>query len=451
MAARSSILGDVRSNHPLNWTLPQRNWTPAGRGAVIPLQIVHAVVLLSVRSSRAVPGDYEVVDNPSHPLFERVSALAQQLETQLLSVQTMRRHTKDGDSRPRDHFGFVDGLSQPNIVAAASSGVGKPWTNQTARGELLLGYPSDQGDDPLPTKNPLVSRGLWTNCTYLVVRKLGQDVEAFARVLEEGSTQCKLPTADLTAKMMGRTQDGAPLVSGAGPDSNSFDYRGDPTGSQCPFQAHIRRANPRDPSRRLVPRIMRRGMSYGPRYGDSKDADRGLVFMAYNARIAEQFEMIQRWLAGGNSSGGFSGQSDPFLGVPQLGDPRTFRFQHNGSVQRMVLDDPAGRPLVTLRWGTYLFVPSIAALGVLTGTAKAAAPREEVTWSPEAGEQVIQRLVALEARGTPDMQVHWKAVLEVPAARLAHVTASVWAAIRERGMVGSCGPRTACWSDPTSS
>ena len=31
---------------------------------------------------------------------------------------------------------------------------------------------------------------------------------------------------------------------------------------------------------------------------DIRDADRGLVFMAYNAHLAEQFEVVQRWVAG---------------------------------------------------------------------------------------------------------------------------------------------------------
>ena len=429
MEARSSILGDVHCNHPLNWTLPERNWTPAGARSVVQLSMVHAMVQLSVRSA-AVAGDHEVVDNPSHPLFQRITALAGRLQAQLLSVQSMRRHTKPGESSPRDHFGFVDGLSQPDIVDSAGGAVGEPWTNRTARGELLLGYPNDHGDPPPPDENPLVAGGLWANGTYLVIRKLSQDVAALGRVLDLGSTRCSLAADDIKAKMMGRTLNGTPLVSGTTSSNNSFDYRHDDLGEQCPFQAHIRRANPRDARERPVPRIVRRGMSYGPRYADLENADRGLVFMAYNARIAEQFEVIQRWLAGGNSSGAFSGQSDPFVGVPQPGDPRTFRFQDAGSVLRMDLDDPSGRPLVTLRWGAYLFVPSITALGALSGRAKT--PQQaDVPWSPEAGEQVIQRLVALQERGTPDVQVHWKAVLEDPAARLSRTTASVWAAIRE--------------------
>src|SRR3546814_10781259 len=54
-------------------------------------------------------------------------------------------------------------------------------------------------------------------------------------------------------------------------------------------------------------RLLRRGMTYGPRLDPADPASvaapRGLMFMAYNASIAEQYETIQRWVNGGNISG----------------------------------------------------------------------------------------------------------------------------------------------------
>jgi cytochrome P450 len=78
--------------------------------------------------------------------------------------------------------------------------------------------------------------------------------------------------------------------------------------------------------------------------------------MAYNASIAEQFEVIQRWLTGGNSSGVSSSQPDPFLGVPQTGEPTVYRVTHGDQVIRIDLGD---QPLSRLEWGLYAFVPSI--------------------------------------------------------------------------------------------
>ena len=110
-------------------------------------------------------------------------------------------------------------------------------------------------------------------------------------------------------------------------------------------------------------------MSYGPAADKAnpqgRDHDeRGLLFMAYNASIAEQFEVIQRWLTGGNSSGMSSTQADPFLGVPQLGQPTVYRFSHGDRVVRVDLGD---QPLTQLEWGLYALVPSIALLGKLGG------------------------------------------------------------------------------------
>src|SRR5262249_28590344 len=86
---------------------------------------------------------------------------------------------------------------------------------------------------------------------------------------------------------------------------------------------------------------------------------RGVVFLAYNASIAEQFEVIQRWVAGGNSSGISTSQPDPLLGVPRPGAPTVFRFSAGDQPVRVDLGDQA---LCTLEWGLYTFVPPMALL-----------------------------------------------------------------------------------------
>jgi hypothetical protein len=143
--------------------------------------------------------------------------------------------------------------------------------------------------------------------------------------------------------------------------------------------------------------------------------------------------VIQRWITGGNSSGTFSGQSDPFLGVPQPGDPRTFAFSHEGATLRMDLNDKAAKPFVQLQWGTYLFVPSIKALAALRDKAAAAttAPAAPSLWSVKVGEAYIQKLLQAEKLGAPGMSQQWKALLEDISARSSNTSASVWAAIRE--------------------
>ena len=157
MEARSSILGDERSNHPLNWSLPERNW-PASPGAVVQMSMVHAIVQLSVRSSSPpVAGDHDVVGNP------RIRSSRRSRGWPACSGHNCSRCNQCG-AIPilqavcrRDHFGFVDGLSQPTSPIPFIGGVGQPWTNDSARGEILLGYPNDHGD-PRPHREESARR-----------------------------------------------------------------------------------------------------------------------------------------------------------------------------------------------------------------------------------------------------------------------------------------------------
>jgi hypothetical protein len=382
MEARAGLLGDLHANHPDRWQRPLRNWPAAAAGAAsrrIELSSVHGVIQFRI----AAP---ELQGHALHPaLAERIRELERDSTgLTLLSVQPMRRHL-GAHGEAVEHFGFRDGISQPRPFepgADASRGatceVTSRWDDAVRRGELLLGYPSDRDDNPYPAKR---SRLLDNGC-FLAVRKLSQDVGLLDEVLDaqarklapQGSDVPALKTA-LKESLMGRRLDGRPLADDAGATANNFNHGVDPRGMQCPFYAHVRRANPRPhgqprgPDGRIagvspIPRILRRGMSYGPQNGPQegaaadRDAERGMVFMAYAASLAEQFETIQRWIAGGNSSGVLSTHSDPFLGVPAPGaSPRVFRhLDQDGKVVRIDLGD---KPFTTLHWGLYLFVPSI--------------------------------------------------------------------------------------------
>jgi Dyp-type peroxidase family len=445
MEARAGLLGDVRCNHPRRWALPERNWPDrAAAGAVAErVQLSEVDIVVQLRTAAPVnPGDEEISANPAHPLYERVKALAAEPGVRVLSVQAMLRHRAPqaggGPGPAVDHFGFVDGISQPVVAepaSAATSGERLFWhrkvrrnRDRVARGEILCGYVNDAGDEPTPS----AAAEYLDNGTFLVVRKLRQDVAALHEALDRAlaASGGGLSRAELMAKMMGRTLDGVPLAEPNAPDLNDFDYAGDADGGRCPFQAHIRRANPRAGSPHASPRLMRRGMSYGPRFEERPDAERGLVFMAYNASIAEQFEVIQRWIAGGNSTGVASAQADPLLGVPHRGDPMTFRFRRGDQIVRIALS-PEGRddrPFVRLEWGCYLFVPSLPALRKIAQEPPAAAA------PTDAGERILERLLALERGGAPEAEVvaAWKAVLEDFEAKLDGESAAVWAAIRRR-------------------
>ena len=107
-------------------------------------------------------------------------------------------------------------------------------------------------------------------------------------------------------------------------------------------------------------------MPYGaplPEGADDDGADRGLVFVCFNASISRQFEGIQvQWLNDGN--------------IFHLGHDKDFLLGSNSGSGKMTVQGsppyliaPQG-PFVTTRGGEYLFVPGIAALtAIANGTA----------------------------------------------------------------------------------
>jgi Dyp-type peroxidase family len=413
MAARAGLLGDVRCNHPRNWHLPLRNWPDApATGSIVPpleLSMVHLVIRLGVQGAAV---EYAIQD-PRHPLHAHIVDLAQAQGLSLLSVEAAMRHESG-------HFGYADGLSQPAVNQGPQ---GRVWPNHVPLGDVLLGHPNRFD---FAKHDPLLDNG-----SYLVVRKLRQDVQLFHDRMEQQSRQLGVAADVLKAKLMGRTLSGAALANPSTPTSNDFDYQHDGKGTLCPFAAHVRRANPRTAD---TPRIVRRGMSYGPRFDPQAPsaAERGVYFMAYNASLAEQFEVVQRWVSGGNSTGVYSGESDPFLGVPESGQPRTFRFQHtvdHATVPLHIeLTDATQRPFVTLEWGLYLFVPSLSGLATLIAQARRTHDAPDVA----AGEELVQQLLAGDRKRSQQGVDRWKTVLEDFESRICGTAANVWAAIRER-------------------
>jgi hypothetical protein len=246
-------------------------------------------------------------------------------------------------------------------------------------------------------------------------------------------------------KLMGRKRDGTPNVPASG--NNKFNYKGDPQGQACPLHAHIRLAHPRADriGAARPPRIMRRGMSYGPDGSAGAEKDRGIMFMAYNTSISEQFETVQRWLSGGNSTGSTSSESCPIVGVPDNGFPRFFRFEHDDGKKgpmafrvrmedpKPLFEDPA--PVTQLEWGMYLFAPSMSALAKLQAVASGAAAMPTVSpapWQVARGLALIQSLDGILAAQGPCVAAKaWKAVIEDPDSIDRLDSAALWAAIRQ--------------------
>ena len=470
MERRAGLLGDVRWNHPQRWRLPASNWArgidapdlsehdPAPR---ISMSSVHAVLQLRLLT-KDPNKDPQTAPDARTPLMTEMSRLVEvDPGIRPLSIQWMRRQRDGSSQNMKDHFGFADGNSNPVL---SESQAGKSYSNQVHLGEILCGYPN-LADETAPlgdTGNR--AHAMLRDGSFMALRKLRQDVEQLEDVLSRATRQATetagsgapaLTRETLMAKMMGRwptghPKAGQPLTPAPPPDEgyNDFNYEADAQAELCPFHAHIRRANPRVPITKAdagarPPRIVRRGMSYGPPVDPQADKsapppERGLVFMAYNASLGEQFEVVQSWLVGGNSSGSSSGDSDPFLGLAEPGRLRHFRFEHGGQTVRVALDGSdrlhdEPRPFVRLEWGAYFFAPSKKALADLQQWAASQGRKPAVTWSADEGEKEIARLRLIESRqGEAAAMDAWKTALEDPDSASHFVNASIWAAIRER-------------------
>jgi len=432
MDARAGMLGDIAANHPDKWTLPEWNWDGPGaqenRDLQVPrvrLSSIDLVLQLRAHAGRgAKDEDADWLGHPLRDTAHKFVATHCNAGIRVLSVQPMLQYTEDRNGRDVavEHFGFRDGISQPRVDD-------KFPRDKVKLGEVVLGYENDRGDPPYydrQDKRALVPGrcigGLLDNGTFLVIRKLEQHVgvvrRQIAKFIEENEgANYGLTPEDLYAKLMGRDRHGAPATGGP-PKSNDFDYKND-DGSRCPLHAHIRLGNPRDKDnqRGPIPRIARRAMSYGPRWQGPDDHERGMMFLAYNASIAEQYEVIQRWMTAGNSTREFSGRNDPFLRVAQTGREDTFLFPHGKDVVRLNLGD---KPFVSLKWGMYLFVPSISAIGYLATLGKPDEMAQELQVSR--GQMIIETLKTDE---------EWRVALEDSTSLSSGQTAAVCAAIRE--------------------
>jgi Dyp-type peroxidase family len=313
----------------------------------------------------------------------------------------------------KEHFGYVDGLSQPKIRGRPERNKGKSADknnpdrikpgSEVKPGEFLLGYLNERGARVTNGHG----RDIRRNGTYLVFRQLEQDVGAFNGFLSAVAERTGENEEWVAARLLGRWRNGDPLVvTGAdaqpahatrpdaeaeaadtkGPDAPAGEepcegntaskndflyYHKDRSGLMCPIGAHIRRANPRDslgpdPETALrlskMHRIIRRGRPYGEEWradsakADGDKAERGMLFIALNADIAGQFEMIQHsWLNNPRFNGLYSG-TDPITHCARDGLGITIQ---NRPVNIHV-DRP--KPFVRVRGGAYFFLPGIQAL-----------------------------------------------------------------------------------------
>ncbi len=279
---------------------------------------------------------------------------------------------RDGYERPIEHFGFRDGVSNtpirgliddssPKVRGAGRLDAKGDW-HPIAAGEFLFGYNDEIGESPESPQPASIAQ----NGTFLVYRKLSQNVELFRRYLDDVAAQLGLDPAMVAEKMVGRRKNGDPLVETFN-GLNDFDFAEDPHGRQCPLGSHVRRTNPRDSlgfQSLLVDRhrMARRGITYGEPAevgnadpsNDDPFPDRGLLFLALNIDIARQFEFVQsEWVNFGNDFDQGS-DCDPLTGSHGHGEGRMALHYDN---QNPAITCSAIPRFVETRGGEYFFVP----------------------------------------------------------------------------------------------
>jgi len=280
-----------------------------------------------------------------------------------------------------EHFGFVNGRSQPLMLA-------EDLERETGQRDGTSTWDPAFGPDLALVRDPGGATPS-SHGSYLVVRKLAQNVRAFHAAEAALARTLALRGADREragAMMVGRFRDGTPLVlqRAAGmhaPVPNNFDYLDDAAGTKCPLWSHTRRSNPRgefgargesiDHERAHL--IVRRGMPYGQRRHAADAADQrpaelprdgevGLLFMAYQRSIVNQFEHLQaRWLnARRPLTAGPPIGIDPLAGQGSPGGQRACpQWGGAADTQRPAIDLHG---CVTLRGGGYFFAPAISTL-----------------------------------------------------------------------------------------
>ena len=291
---------------------------------------------------------------------------------------------ENGIGSEGEHFGFADPISQPPIEGAdapAYPGDGVLEADGSWRplkpGEFLLGYEDEAGAAGTQAPEP---RELRLNGTYMVFRKLYQDVAAFRRYLVTAAKA--LYGSDdphhqelVAAKMMGRWRSGCPVDLSPEKDDpaiatdphrrNNFTYAGDDQGLRCPLGSHLRRSNPRATQLKRATavrrhRLIRRGVEYGPHLADGAleddGVDRGLINLFIQADIERQFEFVQKeWMKGGEFLGLDPNEQDPINGQGGEGS----QLSVPGAKRPFLFDLPT---FVLVKGGEYLFVPGLKAL-----------------------------------------------------------------------------------------
>lgn len=333
--------------------------------------------------------------------------------------------------RGHEHFGFKDGISQPGVRGRVSSVAddfltpryiqpsddrsrlfAKPGQLLVWPGQFVLGMERQNPEDLYSAVGEAGNFPGWAkHGSYLVCRRLNQDVKTFWEFAVDAAAALGVPAVKFASMLVGRWPSGAPIMRtptadipalGADDLANNhflFDddtrasnlnpipgYPGDTytqaqkdmLGLVCPHFAHIRKVNPRDSATdlgkvadSLIRMIMRRGIPFGPPVAGIKDPpaslwkkERGLMFICYQSSIEDQFEFLTRRWANSTVQPNVGGH-DPIIGQEgsQGSRLRFIDFPKNGTFKRVHIK----QEWVIPTGGGYFFAPPISAIAKVLG------------------------------------------------------------------------------------
>lgn len=423
MSGRGTILGDGQPEDPdESW-----RWMDASGGASVDAVADGVLIVYAPNRDRL---DALVASHVGHLRSAGGDIVHDVIRTVTLNKDLRVLENTQGDMASYEHFGFRDGISTPIIRGTEKFTPRGEKIDIVEPGEFILGYRSNQGyfapsvmvpamsdhglhlpiaADRTPfgfadfdADDQFIERDFGRNGSFIAIRQFVQHVDQFHAYTREqaetlrdvyGDTRLRevvgTPvTANwVAAKMVGRWQDGRPLVgnlvekdllNNRGPDNDFSFGRDDPRGHACPLGAHVRRANPRDSlepddplEREIVKRhsLMRRGRTY---YRDQSTGEytttmpqgpceKGLLFVALCADLERQFEMIQQSWLNFRSFHGLRDEADPITARRRQEQGCTFTIPTGSGPIKL----SEFRGFVDVVGGGYFFLPSRSALRYL--------------------------------------------------------------------------------------
>ncbi len=260
-----------------------------------------------------------------------------------------------------EHFGYADGVSQPEFFDDGSPEAEK----YDQRTPLKLVLEKDRHGD----------NGYGS---FFVYRLLEQNVSSFDAAVTRVANELGQSTQLVGAMAVGRFKNGTPVTTHSTPklvynpkQDENFNFDRD-DGDRCPLHGHIRKTNPRGSlgfltnilAREQKRRIARRGITYS----DNENNTVGLIFMCFQSDIKDQFEFMQRTWANSHNFSKRGTGLDPVIGQdggPQ--EPNDFPnwptgYGSNGR-KRIRFDEH-----VKFLGGEYFFAPSISGLKDLSSS-----------------------------------------------------------------------------------